>query len=86
MKSKFKRARQVGVTRTRRRQRPALIPVFRTILDGQRMLPVGPIAIFDAQRHRCADGVAVADTGKSFGVVLLDFLAATAAEAELAAM
>jgi len=56
------------------------------VLDGQSFLPVGPVAIFDAQGYRSADSFAVAHPGEDFGAVFLDFLAAAATVAELAAM
>src|SRR6266446_1312591 len=59
---------------------------IRGVFHGQRFLPIGPVAIFDAQRHGSADGLAVAYAGEDVGAVFFDFLATAAAVAELAAM
>ena len=59
---------------------------IRRVLDGESFLPVGPVAVFDAQRHGSADGFAVANPGEDVRAVLFDFLAAAASVAELAAM
>src|SRR6516162_7840753 len=55
-------------------------------LHGKDFFPVGPVAILDAQGHGSADRLAVADAGKNLGSILLDFLAAAAAVAQLAAV
>jgi hypothetical protein len=57
---------------------------FGRILDGQEFFPVGPIAIFDAHGDGCTDGLPVMDAGENLRAILLDFLAAAAAIAELA--
>src|SRR6266566_4874656 len=55
-------------------------------LHGKDFFPVGPIAILDAQSDGSADGLAVANPGKNLGSILLDFLAAAATVAQLAAV
>ena len=54
--------------------------------DGEDFFPISPVAVFDAQGDGGADGFSVAHAGKNLGAVLLDFLAAAAAVAELAAV
>ncbi len=53
--------------------------------DGKRFLPVFPVAIFELNGDGRADGLALADAGENVGGVALDFHAAAAAVALLAA-
>ena len=59
---------------------------IRGVLDGKSFLPIGPVAIFDAQGNRGSDGFTVTHAGEDFCAVFLDLLASTAAVAELAAV
>ncbi len=86
VKIKFLRAGEVGVARARGRKLLIVAGEVWRVLDGKGFLPIGPVAVFDAQRDGRADGFAVAHAGKDFGAVFLDFLAAAAAVAELAAV
>src|SRR5713226_1058282 len=86
VKIKFLRAGEVGVARARGHQLLIVAGEVWGVLDGKGFLPIGPVAVFDAQRDGRADGFAVAHAGKDFGAVFLDFLAAAAAVAELAAV
>ncbi len=86
VKVKFLRTGEVGVTRARCHELFCWCIIFRRVFHWKNFLPVGPIAVFDAQRNGSADGLAVAYSGEDVGAVLFDFLAAAAAVAELAAM
>ena len=79
-------AGQVGVAGPRRGQ-PALrvLGAF-AILDRQRLLPIFPVAVFDAQRDRRADRFPVAHAREEFRLILLDSLASAAAISQLAAV
>ena len=82
----FHRAGEVRVARARRGQRAASIVLRRKILDREGFLPVGPIAVFNAQCDRRADGLTMANPGQGFDAILLDFLSAASPVAELPAM
>ena len=56
------------------------------VLNGKSFFPVGPIAVFNSQGNGSTNRFAVAHAGENFGAVFLDFLAAAATVAELAAM
>src|SRR6202030_2870193 len=86
MEIKFLRAGEIGVARTRCHELLVVAGEFRRIFDGKSFLPIGPVAIFDAQGDGSADGFAVAHAGEDLGVVFFYFLAAAAAVAELAAV
>src|SRR5712692_1966029 len=86
VKIKFLRAGEVGMTRARSHELLVVAGEVWGVLDGEGFLPIGPVAVFDAQRDGRADGFAVAHAGKDFGAVFLDFLTAAAAVAELAAV
>src|SRR5229473_1725933 len=86
VKVEFLRAGEVRVTGTRGNEFFVVVCEIRRVFDGQRFLPIGPVAVIDAQRYGSADGLAVAYAGEDVGAVLFDFLAAAAAVAELAAM
>ncbi len=86
VKIKFLRAGEVGVARARGHQLLIVAVEVWRVLDGKGFLPIGPVAVFDAQRDGRADGFAVAHAGKDFGAVFFDFLTAAAAVAELAAV
>ena len=53
-------------------------------LGAHALLPVGPVAVLDAQRDRRAERVAMADAGKHLDGVALDLHAAAAPIAALA--
>ena len=55
-----------------------------TVTDGERFLPIFPVAISDLQRDRGADGDAMTDAGEDVGGVGFDFHAAAAAVSLLA--
>ena len=84
VKIKLQPARQVGVARTRSGQRAPRAAILSAILDGHGLLPVGPVAIFDAQRDGRADRLPVPNAGQRLDVVLLDLLPAAAPVAQLA--
>lgn len=73
--------------RTRRSQ--VTLRVFTTarstvsILYGQGLLPIFPVAVFDANRNGRADGLSVAYAGEKFSLILFDFLPSAAAVSEL---
>jgi hypothetical protein len=83
---KFLRAGEIGVTGAGRDEFFLRRIVFGSVFDGENFLPIGPVAIFDTQRDGGADRFSVADSGEDFGAIFFDFLAATAAVAELAAV
>ena len=86
MKIEFQRAGKIGVAGSRRGQRAARCAVLGAVFDGHGAFPVGPVAIFDAQGDRRADGLPVADAGQRLDVVFLDFLPAAAPVAQLPAV
>ncbi len=86
VKIKLLRTGQVGVSGTRREQFFCGGIVLGIGFDGEDFSPVGPIAIFDTECDRRADGLSMADTGKNVGAVLFDFLAAATTVAELTAV
>jgi hypothetical protein len=81
----FHRASQVRVTWARRGQRARF---FRSgdILHRQRLLPIRPILVIEAQSNRRADRLPMSNAGQSFDSVLFDFLAPASPIAELPAM
>src|SRR5208282_3357319 len=74
------------MARARRRQVALRILRAFAILDRQRPLPILPIAVFDAQRDRRPDRLAVAHAGEEVRLVLFDPLAPAAAVSELTAV
>ena len=54
------------------------------VFDGQRFLPICPIAVFEAHRDGRSDGFSVAHARENVRLVLLDALAAAAPESQLA--
>jgi hypothetical protein len=81
----FLRAGQIGVARTRGDKFLRAGIVF-SGFDRKDFFPIGPIAIFDAQGDRSANGLAVAHTSKNLSVVFFDSLAPSAPVAELTAV
>ena len=77
----LERARKVGVAGPRGSYGFVLFRV--TCSYRQSLGPVFPIAIFDPDGNRRADGLAMADPGEEVGPVLLDAHAAATAEALL---
>ena len=86
VKVKSLRASKISVAGTRRNELFVLAGKIRRIFDGQSFFPIGPIAIFDAQRHGSADSFAVAHSGEDLGFIFLNFLTATPPVSKLAAM
>jgi hypothetical protein len=86
VKIEFLRAGEVGMTGPWRYELLVFPGKIRGILDGEGFFPIGPVAIFDAQRHWSANGLTVAHPREDVGAVFFDFLAAAAAVTELASM
>ena len=86
MKIEFLGAREIGVARSRRKKFSLVTRGFSRCFDGQNVLPVRPIAVFNAQGDGRADGLAVAHARENIGAILFDFLPAAASVAELAAV
>src|SRR5262249_9054528 len=83
VKIEFLGAGEVGMAGTRREElllRSVVLGGF----DRENFLPIGPVAIFDAQGNGGTNGSAVTDASEDVGTILFDFLAAAAAVAELA--
>jgi len=74
------------MARTRRDEFLIFPGKIRGIFDGESFFPIGPFAVFDAQRHGSPDGLAVAHSCEDVGAVFFDFLSAATAVAELASM
>jgi hypothetical protein len=86
VKIKFLRACQIGVAGTRGHKLFVVADEIRGVFNGKSFLPIGPVAIFDAQGNGGSDGFAVTHAGEDFGAIFLDLLASTAAVAELSAV
>ena len=86
VKIEFLRAGKIGVAGARRGQAALRVLGAVAIFDRQRLLPIFPVAILDAQRDGRADRLAVAHAGEDIRLVLLDSLAAAAAVSQLAAV
>jgi hypothetical protein len=88
MKIKFLRAGQIGVAGPGCGEflflRGGLC--FDGVFYWQEFFPVGPIAIFDTNSDRCADGLSMMDARENIGPIFLDFLAPTASITELPAV
>jgi len=72
------------VTGARRGERPFLGVIRRSGFNGQRHLPIAPVAIFDADRYGSSDGFAVINAAEEFGCIAFNSLARSPAEAQLA--
>src|SRR2546430_1931893 len=83
VKIEFLRAGEVRVPGPRGDELLVIRGIWRAF-DRQNLLPVCPVAVFDAQGNRCTDGLAVPDAGKKVSAVFLDFLATAAPVAQLA--
>ena len=83
MEIEFHGAGQVRVARARRGQTALGAFGVRKLFNGERLFPVGPVAILDAQGDGRADGLPVPHAGQEFDAVLFDFLAPAAAIAQL---
>ena len=86
MKIEFQSAGKIGMAGAGSRQDAARLINAGKIFDGKRFLPVGPVAVFDAQRDGSADGLPVADSGKRLDAILLNLLTAAAAVSKLPAV
>ena len=86
VKIEFLRSGQVRVAGPRRRQPPLGVVRALGVLHRQRFFPVFPVAIFDAQRDRRADGFPVAHAGEKVGLILFDALAPAAPVSQLPAV
>ena len=86
VKIEFLRAGQIRVAGARRGQ--VALRVFRAfaILDRQRLLPILPVAIFDAQRDGRADRLSVAHAGENVRLIFFDALAPAAPVSQLPAV
>src|SRR5580704_8806893 len=83
VKIKLQRAGQIRVARASRRQRTLQIVAALGVFHWQRLLPVLPVAIFDAQRDRCADRLSVTHAGENLSLIFLNSLARAAPESKL---
>src|ERR1700690_281883 len=74
MKIKFQRPGKIRMTRPWRGQSFARVLSPIHILNRQRFLPIGPVAILDAYRDRSADRSPVPDSGQHIRPIFLDAL------------
>jgi hypothetical protein len=86
VKIEFECAGKVGVAWPRSRQGTLGLLCASNVLHRERLLPVRPVAIFDAERNRGADAPAMADAGDRLDAIFFDFLSPAAPIAELAAV
>jgi hypothetical protein len=86
MEIEFLRTREIGVARARGGELARRCFGRIGCFHRQNLFPIGPVAIFDAQRNGRADGLSVTHSGKNVGAVFLDLLPAAAAVAKLAAV